>query len=184
MSKPEGAEGESAGQRLIREAREEAWHCRRKLRRELPNPSRQTKWDTAVANADYHDLLSNYSTERALQTAWDERQVNVDAIEEILGQVTQAPQSMNRRGNAQKPVNVPLVEEVDGQFLIKIGKELDTIAKELGFAPKANNPPPHGKASMSDLRGLLSVRGQGEALDMLPEAKDDEDGGEEVEAQG
>jgi hypothetical protein len=181
MSKPDGTEGESAGQRLIREAREEAWHCRRRLRRELPNPTRQAKWDLAVALADYHDLLSNYNSERALQTAWDERPVNVDAIEEILNQVTKGYKSMNRRGNAQRPADVPLVEEVDGRYLIKIGKELDKIAKELGFAPKANNPPPHGKASMGDLRGLLSVRGQGEALDLLPEAKDDE---EEAEAQG
>jgi hypothetical protein len=175
MSKPDGTEGESAGQRLIREAREEAWHCRRRLRRELPNPTREAKWDLAVALADYHDLLSNYSTERALKTAWDERPVNVDLIEEILNEVTTASQPMNRRGNAQKSVDIPLVEGVDGRGLIKIGKELDTIAKELGFAPKANNPPPHGEASMGDLRGLLSVRGQGEALGLLPDVEDDEE---------
>jgi hypothetical protein len=184
MSKPDGTEGESAGQRLIREAREEAWHCRRRLRRELPKPTREAKWDLAVALADYHDLLSNYSTERALKTAWDERPVNVDVIEDVLNQVTEAPRPINRRGNAQQMANVPLVEEVDGLHLIKIGKELDTIAKELGFAPKANNPPPHGKASMGDLRGLLSVRGQGEALGLLPEFEDDNEAADAEEAQG
>lgn len=176
MSSNKNSGTETADRKLIREAKEEAWHGRRQLRREMPNPSTEAKWQLATALADYRDLLSAYSTERALNTPWDERGVDVDAIEQIVNQVTTGSKSVNRRGNAQQPTTVPMVEKVEPQVLIRIGNELDEIAKELGFAPKADNPPEHGSADLHDLRGLIKVRGQGEALGTIPDvAKEDDD---------
>lgn len=129
--------GETASQRLIREAKEEAWHARRALHRDLPNPSGETKWQLATALADYRDLLVDYRDEDALDTEWNERAVDVDIIEKLLSQTTEVETTLNRRGHATQTKRVPLVmsDQVSGHFLIEIGKELDAIFAELGFGP-------------------------------------------------
>ena len=127
---------ESAGHRLIREAREEAWHARRALHRDLPIASAETKWRLATALADYRDLLVDYRDEDALDTSWDERDIDVDVIEDLLNETTTTTKSLDRRGSAQQTTTVPLIEsdQISGTFLIDIAKELDAIYGELGFA--------------------------------------------------
>lgn len=129
--------GETASQRLIREAKEEAWHARRALHRDLPNPSPETKWQLATALADYRDLLVDYRDEDALDTEWGDRETNVDMIERLLSQTTTIEVSLNRRGNATETDTVPLVmsDQVTPGLLIDIAKELDSIFAELGFGP-------------------------------------------------
>ncbi len=159
---------ETAFGRLIREAKEEAFHARRKLRREQPTPSTSTKRDVADALADYQDVLKDYADEQALEQPWQER-IPYD-IDRLLADTTTIEQSVpSRNPDATKTVEVPAVANVPARDLINIGKELDSIAKELGFAADAKQPTPHEEASMTDLRGLLRARGQGDALDNLPE---------------
>jgi len=159
--------GEARDRRLIREAKEQAYHARRQLRHDLPSPSGEAKRQLAVALADYRDVLSDYRNERALDVDWDEREVDIDIIDRLLSQTTTASQSLNRRGSPTESVTVQLVEQVDPQVLISVAKELDSIAKELGFAAAAKDPTPSEEADKSDLRGLLRARDQGEALDPL-----------------
>jgi len=159
--------GEARDRRLIREAKEQAYHARRQLRHDLPAPSGESKRQLAVALADYRDVLSDYRNERALDVDWDEREVDIDIIDRLLSQTTTASQSLNRRGSPTESVTVQLVEQVDPQVLISVAKELDSIAKELGFAAAAKDPTPSEEADKSDLRGLLRARDQGEALDHL-----------------
>lgn len=176
---------ESASRRLIREAKEEAWHARRNLRRELPTPTAESKRQLACALADYRDLLLDYRDERALETPWDERRVNVDVIDQLLTETTTSSKSLNRRGNAQSQSSVQIVEQVNPHLLIQVAKELDAIAKELGFAAAAKDPVPQEEAEMSDLRGLLKARDQTEALKHLPGSDDSVDGdSQEVVADG
>ena len=52
--------GESGFRRLIRNAKEEAYHARRMLRREMPNPGIDAKHEAAVAHSDYRDILWDY----------------------------------------------------------------------------------------------------------------------------
>lgn len=127
-------DGETASRRLIREAKEEAWHARRKLWSELPQPSARAKQELAIALAGYYDLLVDYRGEQALDTPWDERDVNVDMINQLLSQTTMATETLNRRGSPRKERTVQLVKQVDSRLLVDIAKELDAIAKELGFA--------------------------------------------------
>jgi hypothetical protein len=159
--------GEARDRRLIREAKEQAYHARRQLRHDLPAPSGESKRQLAVALADYRDVLSDYRNERALDVDWDEREVDIDIIDRLLSQTTTASQPLNRRGSPTESVTVQLVEQVDPQVLISVAKELDSIAKELGFAAAAKDPTPSEEADKSDLRGLLRARDQGEALDHL-----------------
>lgn len=133
----EHSEGETADRRLIREAKEEAWHARRRLRRELPNPSVAAKHDLACALDDYRDLLYDYQGERVLDTPWDERPVDVDDLDRLLNETTTTTETLNRRGNPTEKRTVQLVAEVSPHRLFQIAKELDAIAKELGFAAEA-----------------------------------------------
>lgn len=158
--------------RIIREAKEEAFHARRQLRRELPTPSQQTKKDVAAALADYHDVLHDYSDERALKTDWEERvPINPDALLGTTVSVEKAFSSRNQ--NATETVEAPAVATVSARELLDLGKVLDEIAKELGFAASAKQPTPEEEATMEDLRGLLKARGQTQALEHLPGDVDD-----------
>jgi len=123
--------------RLIREAKEEAFHARRQLRRERPNPSLAAKRDLAAAADDYRDQLLDYKDERALETPWNERDYDIDILPRLLKETTTVTQSLNRRGSPSTTREVPKVAKIDGQRLISISKELDKIAAELGFAPDA-----------------------------------------------
>jgi len=163
-----GNDGETRDRRLIREAKEECFHARRQLRREQPNPSGQTRQLLCAALGDYRDVLWDYHEERALETPWDEREVNVDVVEQWLSQTIASPEPLPRRGSATKESQVPMSRNVPASELLRVAKELDAIAKELGFAAPAKDPTPNEEAELSDLRGLLKSRGQTEALSNLP----------------
>lgn len=166
------ANSEPAYGRLIREAKEQAFHARRKLRREQPRVNHQTKLEAATALADYQDVLQDYAGERALELPWQER-LPVD-LDKLLTQTIRAKESVpSRNPNACTTTEMPAVVQLNAQDLIQLAKELDSIAKELGFAADAKQPTPHEEASMSDLRGLLKARGQDAALDNLPTTEAD-----------
>lgn len=172
-------DADTADRRLIREAKEEAWHQRRKLRREMPHPSGETKREVACALADYRDLLCDYRDERALQTPWDERTPNPDDVDRLLRETTTIEEPVAYRKSATRTREVPLAHEVGADWLLDVADELDAIAKELGFAASASDPVPEDEATMDDLRGLLKARGQETALGHLPgndSAEEGEDG--------
>lgn len=164
---------ETGFRRLIREAKEEAFHARRQLRRDLPTPSAETKRNVAAALSDYRDVLLDYHDEGALKTSWDDREVNVDVLDKFLAETVTVEQTLNRRGAAVEERTMPLAAKVPADRLFQIGKELDAIAKELGFAAPAKEKTPSDEATMSDLRGLLKSRGQTEALKNLPAGDED-----------
>lgn len=139
MSDYEESDGASGFQPLIRDVKEEAFHARRQLRRELPSPSVEAKRKAAAALSDYRDILWDYREEGVLEVSWDERPVNVDEVDRYLTEKTLVQKSMNRRGNAKDSEVAPLIDDVPAQNLFDIGKELDAIAKELGFAAPAKN---------------------------------------------
>jgi len=161
-------DGDSGFKRVIREAKEEAFNARRSLRREFPQPSIQTKIRVAAVLSDYRDVLYDYHDETALQTKWDDRSVDVDVLDRALSETTEISQPMNRRGSAENDVPVPLAAEFSARHLLQIGKELDAIAKELGFAASAKDVTPNTQTSEDDLAALLKARGQTQALENLP----------------
>jgi hypothetical protein len=119
-------------------------------------------------------VLSDYRDERALETDWDERDVNVDQLDRWLSQTVESEKKLNRRGSPVEVVEVPMVEHIKPQTLMAVAKELDKIAKELGFAASAKQPTPSEEADMSDLKGLLKARDQTEAMEQLPGGDDNE----------
>lgn len=152
----------------IRKSKQAAFEKRRKLRRQLPAPRPAAKRELADALADYHDQLVDYADDRALQTDWTDR-LPVDP-EALLVQTTTVEQTDESWDSASSTeVDVPLAVSMDGRKLLQIGKELDAIAKELGFAASTRDVTPSEEATMDDLRGLLKARGQTTALEHLPD---------------
>lgn len=162
-------ESETAYGRLIREAKEEAFHARRQLRREQPNPSHETKLDVAAALADYHDVLTDYSDETALKTDWSDR-LETDPDVLLSETVTVEKPTQSRNHSATQRQDAPKAIAMKPEELLAMAKELDAIAKELGFAASARDPTPNTKADPDDLTGLLVARGQDQALDNLPDS--------------
>lgn len=161
--------GETPFGRLIREAKEEAFHARRQLRREQPGPSPEAKRELAQAIADYHDVLRDYADERALEKPWDDRfRLDPDALLDQTVDVEQAVASRN--GNATEPATVPAAATLPARQLLDLAKELDAIAKELGFAASAKQPTPNTEATTDDLMGILRARDQEQALENFPKS--------------
>ena len=169
MSRSDNAAGDPTGyDRLIREAKEEAFHARRKLRRELPNPSAAVRLDVVAATADYYDALADYRDERAIDGDWgDHIDLDPNRLLEETAEIERSVSSPNP--NASRSADVPLGATVGPERLLALGKQLDAVAKDLGFAAAAKDTTPNEEATLNDLRGLLKARGQTRALDNLPE---------------
>jgi len=119
--------------RLIREVKEEAFHARRKLRREQPRPSTDTKLEVAAALADYYDALSDYGGEETLDTPLNERlSVNLFILFDKTVTVSEPIPVRNSAACDQR--TMPAAAKLPARKLHQIGKELDAAAKELGFA--------------------------------------------------
>jgi hypothetical protein len=131
--------------RQVREVKEDAFRSRQYLRRQMPDPSIETKIEVAAALSDFRDLLMNKSRSSALSHSWES--YDVDWIEEALVQTTQVERELPRRGRACERVDVPVAATVDAQELLQLGKRLDAIAEDLGWSA--------GSASGSD--GIYSV---------------------------
>lgn len=142
MSQSEDGQGGKDGWiTLIREAKEGAFHSRRKLRRELPNPSIETKREVAAAIADYYDVLEDYADERAIDGEWNERvSFNPNALLNETTVIEQRTDHWDRSSGTD--TEVPMAASVAPGRLLQLGKELDGIAKELGFAAKADERTP------------------------------------------
>lgn len=176
MSNHDDGDGDRGFRRQIRETKEEAFQARRILRRGLPDPDAETRLEVATVLSDYRDLLSDYASESALKTPWDER--DVDWIDQALSETVPIERELPRRGHQTKTVELPAVAAIDPHELLDLGKELDAIAKELGFAASARDQTENTEASEDDIVHLLTARGQDDALEQLPDSWTEDVGGE------
>lgn len=134
---------ESSYGRIVREAKEEAFHARRQGRREKINwqvltPRMKSRVEVAAALADYHDVLLDYHDERALQTPWEER-LPVDPDVLLDKAITLEKSIQCRNPHAADEIEVPAAATYPVKELLELAKELDAIAKELGFAADAKS---------------------------------------------
>ncbi len=154
-------------EKTIEQAKVEAFRRRAAVREELPSPSVETKRRLAEALANYRDQLVDHRGDTSLKEPWDDREPDVDIVDDLLEQTVKVTSSSDWAGRA-KQQSVPAVAKLDAKHLIEIGKELDAIAKELGFGANTRDTTPEDEADLGDLRALLKSRGQTEALKNLP----------------
>lgn len=136
MSRTREQSGETAAKRVIREAYEEAWHARRALNRGMPNPSRDLRREFCAALADFRALLYKHRDQRALDTPWEEREPDVDAVEDLLTETVTQVNSLDRLGNPKDTEVYHAAGEATPAFLKSVHDELNDIYNELGFAEK------------------------------------------------
>jgi len=136
--------------RIVREAKEQAFHARRALRRDLPAPSFETKREVAETAADFYDILEDYHDENALTGEFGER-VPVSP-HDLLARTVQIDRAVETSQNpaASKARDVPAVADADPASLLRLSKELDAIAKDLGFAASVTDSRPLYDAGKQD----------------------------------
>lgn len=128
------AEVESGHGRIVREAKEQAFHARRALRAELPNPTTATKREVAVETASYADAIEAYAAdaEKSPEEHWrDSLPVDPEGLvgESVVVEQTRQVGRTQRRESQRKPA----VTRVEASVLLELGQELDSIANQLGF---------------------------------------------------
>jgi len=137
------SEPETGHGRIVREAKEQAFHARRALRAELPDPSTGTKREVAVETASYADAIEAYA--EAAQKSPDEDwrdELPVDP-ERLVGESVAVEQT-RRVGRTQRRETrrAPAVARVDAGTLLDLGKQLDKVAADLGFAAATKDSVP------------------------------------------
>lgn len=163
------SEHEPRGDReIIRTARREAAAAVRQFNsaRAAGQVSGNVKRDLANAALNYYDTLYEYRDEGALEEEWSER--GVEWLESAAMETVETEKSLPRANGSTTTVEQPLLMAVNPVEIRDAIRELNDIAKELGFAPSAREHTPSDEADMKDLRGLLKARGQTEALENLP----------------
>jgi len=139
MSDYEDTDGGSGFQQLIRDVKEEAFHARRRLRRELPSPTVEAKREAAAALSDYRDILWDYREEGVLEVPWNERPINVDEVDRYLTEKTLVEKSMNRRGNAQDSQVAPLIDDVPAQNPSTIACIVGSLSQTLSITSRRSS---------------------------------------------
>jgi hypothetical protein len=142
MSKADSA-SESGHGRIVREAKEQAFHARRALRAELPDPSTATKREVAVETASYADAIEAYAeaAQKSPDGDWrDELPVDPERLvgESVLVEQTRQVGRTQRRETRCAPA----VARVDAATLLDLGKQLDKVAADLGFAAATKDSVP------------------------------------------
>jgi len=159
--------GGRRAERLIHEAREEAFAVRKLFTRQAVRGETdpETKRRLAAAAYEYWDVLYEHRDEMVL----DEGDFpDIGPIESRLGQRVQMPAASARRGGGHTLRSVPAVNELDDWYLIRVTKQLDDCRKKLGFGATVREKTPHDDIGHDDLAALLDNRGQDEALDKVP----------------
>jgi hypothetical protein len=125
-----------------------------------------------VQTADYLDAFED-------ESAIDDEEFTefVDAVEQIKalrGEVVTvevpAPGDTSAMQSAGK--EVPAILNLNAEWLIWVSKQAEAITNDLGWGPSVKAETPHDEVSHDDLRGLVEIRGQQEALDSLPNGGD------------
>jgi hypothetical protein len=171
-------EADRRPKRIIHDHRERLQAVRGVFREEQlqGGVSEQTLLDLAAAALQYRDVLVDYRDEDALETPWDERRL--DWICSLAGQTIQREESLHRSNGATTVVERPAITAVEPDRLLALTKELDAVAKELGFVAEARDGDVVDDIGTDDMHELLRVRGQDGAAERLPARAGREEGDE------
>lgn len=146
--------------RRVQEARNQYWH--EAVRNDVSNETHQLLAAVAV---EYFDVLYEFRAEAVLdEDDWP----NIDQIRSRIGKTTTVKSQAPGRSAAMTHKEVPAVTEVPPEEIIRITKELDDLAKTLGFAAEATAVVPEDEADVDDLNELLKNRGHNDVAERLP----------------
>lgn len=152
---------------IITEKRMQVQQARDRMSNEGVNGefSDQTHRLLAARAVQYFDVLHEYRSETAIKDAeWPD----INKIRSRLGKTRAVIETSGGRGVGVATRQVPAVTAVPIHEILNVTKQLDDIAKDLGFSEPATETTPHDEADHDDLRGLVDLRSQDQALEELP----------------
>jgi len=127
--------------------------------------SLSTRQQLATAALQYRDVLLEYSDVNSVEELWDEHEI--DSLEQLAHNSVTVNESVAGDTNAVQQVERPAIVAIDPKRLVDATHHLDEVALKLGFGEEPNYDEAHDEPEHDDLRGLLEVRGQDEALDNI-----------------
>lgn len=170
---------DSRPRKLMFEMLQQMVMTRRGFRAEMarygrPSPEAYLEMCEEVVNVVDH--LRQFEDERALEgDDFDTILQYVREIESRFGETVSVQVEASGDTHATVAERRPAVTEISPDALIDLTQKIEKVIKQLGFGAKAKQPTPGEEASLSDLRGLLAARGQGDALEMLPGSEEPAD---------
>lgn len=139
-----------------------------------PSPEAYLELSEEIVNVVDH--LRQFEDERALEGDDFEAILRyVHEIESRFGETVSVQVEASGDTHATVAESRPAVTEINPDALVHLTQQIEKVVKQLGFGAKAKQPTPGEEATMSDLRGLLAARGQGDALKMLPGSEETAD---------
>ena len=121
----------------------------------------------AEVAVEYADVLHEYRDEMILD---DGDMPDMDALRDRIGKKIERFEEAPGRTSALRSVSVPAVLEIPAEDIVQKTKELDDLAKKLGFSAAARNKTANTESTQDDLVHLLTARGQEKALENLPDS--------------
>lgn len=168
--------------RLIYEIREKVQVVRNQFWREAVQGyvTQSTKKELAITAVQYYDVLSEHSEEKAVKRDW--KDAGVDWIREAIGATETVAVEAPGDTDAVEYEERPAVMQLDGLQIVRVTKDLDKLAKALGFGAQVRDPTHHDEATLEHLGEFTKARGQETAMDHLGvdiEIDEDQEGDEE-----
>jgi hypothetical protein len=130
---PSDDSGDTGHERLIREMRYEVQQARNRYWEEGVNGgvSTQTHRDLAAKAVEYYDVLYEYREETILDDGdWP----NINDLRSRVGKTTEVVSTAGGRGAGADTETVPAVTQVSIGRILQVTKQLDDLAKKLGFS--------------------------------------------------
>jgi hypothetical protein len=134
MSRSDDNDGQTAADRLIYEAREHLQAVRNQFWRERIRgaPSRQVRRELAIAALQLYDVLYEHREDQVVKTDWEESAAT--ELQQLLDETVQVRREAAGDTANGQTVARPAIMAVSPDRLLEITKELDDLAKKLGFS--------------------------------------------------
>lgn len=114
----------------------------------------ETHRELATVALQYRDVLAEFADEAAVRDRWEES--GVDRLEDLVDETrTQHVEAPGRTSNTET-VEKPAVLTVEPRAIYQATKELDTLAKQLGFTAETRDVTPH-----HDMQSMITIDDDG-----------------------
>lgn len=124
----------SAANRMVYDARERLQAVRNQFWRERVQgePSPKVRRELAIAALQLYDVLYEHREEEVVESDWNESAAT--RLQSLLNSTVEVPRDSPGRSSNAKTVERPAIMAIGADELLQMTKELDDLAKTLGFS--------------------------------------------------
>lgn len=128
--------------------------------------SEATHLELAEKTIEFYDVLYEFRDESIIA---DNEFPDISELRSCIGRTTTIPDEAPGDTNNLEGIQVPAALQIPADRIYDKSKELDDLAKQLGFAATPKEAPTNTDAKPEDLMDLLKARGQTDAIENLPD---------------